>query len=139
MDQKCWCGGRIIGETDTICSESPFHDPLSDGRPTVVNRLYVAGPMSGYPEANYPAFNKASDALRGCGFTVVNPAEVHVTQCHYVDLIREDLREMLDCHGVATLDNWWESPGARNEVSCAGLLKMPVRSWLEWVEIGPTS
>jgi hypothetical protein len=67
---------------------------------------------------------------------VVNPAEVvrSVAQAHYVDLIREDLRLMLDCHGVALLEGWWESTGARNEVSNAGILKMPVRPWAEWLD-----
>lgn len=135
---KCWCGGKVdkglsgVNEID-VCRESEFHDPFSDGRPKAITTLYVAGPMSGYPESNYPEFNRASARLRAAGFEVVNPAEIHLERCHYVDLIREDLREMLDCHGVATLDNWWESPGARNEVSCAGLLRMPVRPWVEWV------
>jgi hypothetical protein len=56
------------------------------------------------------------------------------TEAHYVDFIREDLRMMLDCHGVATLDNWWESTGARNEVNVAGILKMPVRTVADWLE-----
>lgn len=116
------------------CTESPFHAPFSDGRPTEVKRLYVAGPMSGYPESNYPAFNEAANFLKAVGYEVVNPAEdIHEPEmCHYVDLLREDLRAMFDCHGVAVLENWWESTGARNEVQVAGLLRMPVRSVAEW-------
>ena len=138
--KRCWCGGGLVYRYDpktVICIESPLHDPLADGRPKDVRRLYVAGPMSGYPECNYPAFNRAEHQLVLAGFQVVNPAGVHIdTQHHYVDLLRADLLEMLTCHGVATLDNWWESVGARNEVQVAGTLKMPVRPLAEWLSIG---
>lgn len=142
--KRCWCGGGVqeqelfdyLGraiKSVIVCVDSRFHDPLADGRPVKIKRLYVAGPMSGYPQCNYPAFNSAAQALRRAGYEVVNPAEVHLEERHhYVDLIREDLRLMLDCHGVATLENWWESVGARNEVQVAGILKMPIRSVLDW-------
>lgn len=133
---KCWCGGEVgaplIGRT--YCVDSEFHDPLATGRPERITTLYVAGPMSGIPECNYPAFNEAAEQLSGAGFAAVNPAaSVTGTEAHYVDFIREDLRMMLDCDGVAVLENWWESTGARNEVQVAGLLKMPVRSITEWL------
>lgn len=134
--QRCWCGGAVArvfeqGEYRTICMDSSFHDPTADGRPGKVRKLYVAGPMSGYKDNNYPLFARVSADLRRLGYEVVNPAEYGEGR-HYVDFLREDLRFMLDCQGVAVLDNWWESIGARNEVSVAGLLKMPVRPWQEW-------
>lgn len=138
MSWKCWCGGDAVHRTTElggpICLESHLHDPFSDGRPARIERLYIAGPMSGYPDANYPAFNEVQELLEAAGFKTVNPATIHLEKCHYVDLIREDLRQMLDCHGVATLDFWWESAGARNEVQVAGILKMPVRSYTDWLE-----
>lgn len=136
MAGLCWCGGQINVMSDPVsCLESKFHDPLATGRPTRVGTLYVAGPMSGYEDCNYPQFNEVSRVLEGVGYKTVNPSTVHVDrQHHYVDLIRADLKMMLDCDGVAVLENWWESAGARNEVQVAGLLKMPVRPWLEWIE-----
>lgn len=137
--KRCWCGGRAVlnsWELDSEtwgCVDSKFHDPFADGRPKEIKRLYVAGPMTGYADCNYPEFNRVSEILRQAGYEVVNPAEVHIDeQHHYVDLIREDLRVMLDCQGVATIENWWESTGARNEVHVAGILKMPVRTVAEW-------
>lgn len=134
MGATCWCGGRVSfhdGEQGYVCLDSAYHDPAATGRPGKVRRLYVAGPMSGYVDCNYPHFNDIAKKLRTIGYEVVNPAE-YGTGRHYVDLLREDLRLMLDCEGVAVLEGWWESAGARNEVQVAGLLKMPVRPWLEW-------
>lgn len=134
---NCWCGGAVPTQHEDVCLESPYHDPTATGRPDKVRRLYVAGPMSGYPDNNYPAFHAVAEKLRFLGYDVVSPAEAGVPgkgRVHYTDLIRDDLRLMLDCDGVATIDNWWESTGARNEVQVAGILKMPVRSWLEWTQ-----
>ena len=36
--------------------------------------IYIAGPMSGYPEFNFPAFFSAQEKLEAEGWTVFNPA-----------------------------------------------------------------
>lgn len=116
-----------------ICLESVWHDPMDDGIPVDVKTLYVAGPMSNRPQNNYPAFNGAAASLRARGYIVVNPAEFGTEGgASYQDLLRKDLKALLDCDGVAVLEGWWESVGARNEVQVAGVLKMPVRSVYEW-------
>jgi len=38
-------------------------------------KLYLAGPMRGYPEFNHPAFHAAAAELRASGHAVFNPAE----------------------------------------------------------------
>lgn len=38
-------------------------------------RIYIAGPMRGYPEFNFPAFRDMAQWLRAKGHTVFNPAE----------------------------------------------------------------
>lgn len=133
---RCWCGGQIAWDgVKARCYDSRFHDPAATGEPTQIQTIYVAGPMTGYPDCNYPAFHEAAQALRDVGFTVVNPADglAEGEGLHYVDFLREDLRAMLDCDAVATLENWWGSVGARNEIQVAGLLKMPIRPVDEWV------
>lgn len=37
--------------------------------------VYLAGPMRGIPEFNFPAFHAAAQRLRAKGHTVFNPAE----------------------------------------------------------------
>lgn len=139
----CWCGGRAT-VSDTMpagwaCLESVWHDPTSDGIKKDIKTLYIAGPMSGLPMNNYPLFNEIATVLRRCGYAVVNPAEFGATEgASYVDLLRKDLRALLDCDGVCVLDNWWTSVGARNEVQVAGVLKMPVHPTREWIEMKGT-
>lgn len=38
-------------------------------------KVYLSGPMQGYPEFNYPLFNKVAAELREQGHEVYNPAE----------------------------------------------------------------
>lgn len=37
--------------------------------------IYLSGPMKGYPESNYPLFNRVTEKLRENGYVVYNPAE----------------------------------------------------------------
>lgn len=92
-----------------------------------MKRVYISGPMTGKPELNFPAFNKAAAELRAAGFDVINPAEIgEVPGLEWADYMRADIRMLMDCDTVATLPDWKKSKGARLEVHIAGELGMTV-------------
>lgn len=78
-------------------------------------KLYLAGPMSGIPDLNFPAFHAEAARLRGLGHVVVNPAELNPTSSDWLECMRVDIRELVMCDGVAMLPGWWNSRGARLE------------------------
>ena len=109
-------------------------------------RLYVAGPMTGYPRWNFGAFETATAALRGAGFDVISPAEIDIeggfdpdapielyTQTDRVNALRRDILALLDVDGVALLDGWENSSGARLEAHIGeslDLMVAPVEAFL---------
>lgn len=97
-------------------------------------KVYVAGPMTGLPDSNLPAFEAAAAELTEAGFDVVNPGRRGVrpdfTWEHYM---REALRDLLDCDGVAVLNGWAGSRGVALETHVAGQLGMPVLTLATWL------
>lgn len=92
-----------------------------------MKRIYIAGPMSGLPEANYPAFNTAAHRLRALGFEVENPAENPEPKCGtWLGYMRMAIRQLVTCDGVALLPGWRGSRGARIERWLAGMLGLIV-------------
>ena len=83
--------------------------------------------MTGHPEKNYPAFHAEAARLRALGYTVVSPAEIDLPDglpwAHYMKI---DIPLLLSCDGVAQLDDWHQSKGARIESQLALDLGMPV-------------
>ena len=135
-ESYCWCGSNV-NSTGGCAAVPLYHDPLATGttHPSEVRVLYIAGPMSGYDECNYPAFHEAARLLREVGYTVINPAEFGQNRSHYNDLIKMDLIEMLThAEGIAVLPGWEASRGATNEVNVGkfvGMSAMSVEYWLD--------
>lgn len=73
--------------------------------------------------------------LRGHGYNVENPADNTVDTDDYTDYLRAGLTQLLRCDGVAVLEDWWLSGGARWEVQTAGILRLPVRPVREWLTL----
>lgn len=96
-----------------------------------MTRVYLAGPMRGYPLYNFPAFHEAAAILRANGFEVVSPAEkdlddgfdpTRTTQEQGFDLkaaLRWDMEQVLAVDAVVALPGWEESLGAIAEVHLA--------------------
>lgn len=95
-------------------------------------RLYLSGPVSNMPDLNRAAFAEAQAALEAAGYEVINPLNLSgATDWH--DCMRDDIKALMDCGGVAVLDGWERSRGAKIEVSLATRLDMPVQNWRQWV------
>jgi Domain of unknown function (DUF4406) len=96
-------------------------------------RLYIAGPMTGMPDYNYPAFRATAEGLRAAGYEIECPAENDPPESGlWADWLRLGLAQVLRSDGIATLDGWQESRGARLEVHVATELGMPVRDSIHW-------
>ena len=110
-------------------------------------KVYLAGPMRGIADFNYPAFHAAAAKLRAEGHTVFNPAERDI-EVHGHDICRgsmlieeiekkgfslrralgEDLSWICaeaDC--VALLPGWEGSSGAIAELAAARALRLELR------------
>lgn len=82
-----------------------------------MRRIYIAGPMTGLPEFNFPAFHAAAKAWRDAGWEVVNPAEEFDgdTERTYREYVEHDMRHIVGCDAIAMLPGW-DGPGARGSV-----------------------
>jgi len=91
-------------------------------------RWYIAGPMSGLPELNFPAFHAEAARLRALGHAVTNPAEINAGEfAGWADCMKRDIPELLKCTGIALLPGWFHSKGARLEWSIAHSLGLEIR------------
>lgn len=91
------------------------------------NRLYLAGPMTGINDFNYPAFNAMADRLRAGDYEVENPADhATVDAAVWADYMAYDLTRLGLCGMIALLLGWDLSQGARLEVMIAEHLGMRV-------------
>lgn len=81
-----------------------------------MKRIYVAGPMTGHPELNFPAFHAVAAALRAQGHHVENPAEINADpDAEWLACMRMDIARLVLCDGVHMLPGWEKSRGARVE------------------------
>lgn len=91
------------------------------------NNIYIAGPMTGFEDYNFPAFNKAARVFRDKGFTVFNPAEHGVVDgAEWEDYMAYDLTQLGQCGIVYMLKGWEMSRGACLEQLIASSLKMKI-------------
>lgn len=100
-------------------------------------KVYIAGPMTGYPQFNIPLFDSTAARLREKGYEVVSPAELDDPEIRAISLASPDGKiATLETHGqtwgdflardvkliaddgieaIAVLVGWERSRGARLE------------------------
>jgi len=91
-------------------------------------RIYIAGPMTGLPEHNFPAFDAAARRLEKDGWEVINPADNFGgrTNLPRASYLRVDVSLLLQCDALALLPGWEESSGAQLEYLLARELALLV-------------
>jgi hypothetical protein len=90
-------------------------------------KLYLAGPMTGIPDFNFPRFHAEAARLRALGYEVVNPAElVPDTAAGWTFCMRKDIEALLSCSGIALMPGRHKSRGALLEHHIARSLEMHV-------------
>lgn len=109
--------------------------------------VYLAGPMRGYPEFNYPAFRAAAALLRADGHSVFSPAEKDIERLgtdisigttgdlaeieakgfDLRDAIFDDLAYIIrKADAIALLPGWEASKGVAAELATAKFLDLEI-------------
>jgi NTP pyrophosphatase (non-canonical NTP hydrolase) len=88
--------------------------------------IYISGPMTGYPEFNFPLFNRVAENLRKLGYKIINPAEIEQPILTWESCMRCDIKELMNANKIAVLPGWEKSKGARIEVFLASQLGMEI-------------
>lgn len=108
---------------------------------------YIAGPMRGYPQFNFPAFDQAASLGRSLGWTIISPAEMDrehginekgvdgkqvFTHADIREFIRRDTNILVNVlkgeegDAIALLPEWWKSTGATGELALARWAKLAI-------------
>jgi hypothetical protein len=115
---------------------------------TKLKKIYVAGPMTGLVNCNFPAFYKAAAMLSLWGYNPINPAAMdidaqvasfnHNTKSVIMDnsftmedALGRDYDVIRDCAAVVVLPNWQQSKGANREIVYALSRGIPVFEYNE--------
>jgi nucleoside 2-deoxyribosyltransferase len=112
--------------------------------------IYIAGPMRGYHQYNFPAFIEAERILRAAGWEVLNPAQNDLDNGFDVNTPEEDLtkeqmrtfmewdvKAVLRSDAICVLAGWEDSTGANVETGLARWLQLELYRFVEGDEENP--
>lgn len=88
-------------------------------------KIYISGPMTGYPDNNYPAFEYALQQFAG---DAISPHNIHedATDLSWAGYMRRDIAAMMKCDSIVMLAGWERSRGAHLEHDLAVSLEFTV-------------
>ncbi len=88
---------------------------------------YIAGPMTGLPDLNFPAFHAEAARLRAEGWEVINPAEINPDKhLSWRACMQTDIAALVFCDAIHVLPGWQGSKGAELELHIAERLGMEI-------------
>ena len=102
-------------------------------------KIYIAGPMTGLPECNYPAFYRAYDRLYLAGYDPLTPtdSEKENDEEKYSKpkdwYMRRAIRMVTQADGIALLPGWETSEGVAQELEVAQMLDLDIRPLIDWL------
>lgn len=88
--------------------------------------VYVAGQITGMPEKNRPAFDRAAALLRKSGYQPVIPHDICPSAASWEDAMKADIPVLCTCDAIALLPGHEKSRGARLEYALARELGLRV-------------
>jgi hypothetical protein len=106
-----------------------------------MTKIYIAGPMSGMADFNFPAFFEAERQLESLGYEVINPAHNDGATVQealesagtpdspnklWSYYMKRDLPHVMDVDMLCVLPGWQKSKGATLEVTVARALGLPL-------------
>lgn len=112
--------------------------------------VYVAGPMSGIAEFNFPAFREASGNLRALGHEVISPHELDEAEGfepsatgddqdpnEYAAFLARDIQKIAEAgvEAIVCLPGWEDSGGAKTEVQFGRALGCHILSYPDLLPI----
>ena len=101
-------------------------------------KVFLSGPMTGYPGYNFQKFNTVEKELIDAGIECVNPVHIckkykeeHVLadKTIFDKMIAEEQEAERGCDAILLLDGWQMSKGVRLELKTA--LEMDMQIFLE--------
>lgn len=107
-------------------------------------KIYIAGPMSGYPEFNFPKFFEVEAKLKAKGWTVFNPAnkdgeagvvahesyasgdakKLMASGWSFREVFGWDTDKVINSDAIYMLKGWEHSPGATAEHATAVVMQV---------------
>ena len=94
-----------------------------------MKKIYIAGPMRGMPDFNYPTFDYWAKLHRNVGWDVMNPTEIgaafgtpdeiNADPALLERVMKAERRALTQCDAIFLLKGWEKSRGARKELALA--------------------